>query len=90
MPIYARTLAAALCLAAFNMEAVPAQTPVAGCSTVKSRYSCDKEQFRKILGDARSVAVETQPFNRISAKAGEDLARELGKSVQPGSADLTF
>jgi len=64
MPIYARTLAAALCLAAFNMEAVPAQTPVAGCSTVKSRYSCEK--------------------------AGEDLARELGKSVQPGSADLTF
>jgi hypothetical protein len=90
MSIYAKTLAAALCLAAFNIEAVPAQSPVLGCSRNKNHYSCDKPQFTKILKDARTVAVETQPFNRISAKALEDLARELGKSVQPGSAELTF
>ncbi len=90
MSIYAKTLAATLCLAAFNIEAVPAQAPAFGCSKDKNRDSCDKPQFKKILRDARIVAVQSQPYNRISDKALEDLARELGKSVQSGSADLTF
>jgi len=90
MSIYAKTLAATLCLAAFNIEAVPAQAPTFGCSKDKNRYSCDKPQFKKILRDTRIVAVKSQPYNRISDKALENLARELGKSVQSGSAELTF
>jgi hypothetical protein len=90
MFIYVRTLAAALCMAALNMNAAPAQSPAVGCSKDKSHYTCDKAQFTKALKAARIVAVETQPFNRVSAGALEGLARELGKSVQSGSADLIF
>jgi len=91
MSIYTKTLAAALCLAAFEIEAVPAQSPALVCSKDKyNSYSCDKPQFLKIFKDARIVSVETHPYNQIAAKALEDLARELGKSAQSGSADLTF
>jgi hypothetical protein len=88
--MYAKSLAVALCVAAFGTEAVPAQSPALACSKEKNHYSCDKPQFIRILKDARVVAVETQPYNRISSKALEDLARELGKSVQSDSADLIF
>jgi len=90
MSIYIRTLAAALCLAALNMNAVPAQSPAIGCSNDKNHYSCDKARFTKALNAARVVAVETHPLNQVSAGALERLARELGKSVQSGSADLIF
>ena len=91
MSVYAKTLAAALCLvAAFTIEAVPARATVFGCSKDKTHYSCNKPAFTKVLKDAKIVAVESKPFDKISAKALQGLARELGKSVQPGSADLIF
>lgn len=90
MPIYVRTLAVALCMAALNLNAVHAQSSAIGCSKDKDHYSCDKAQFTKALKAARVVAVETQPFNQVSVGALEGLARELGKRVQSGSADLIF
>lgn len=89
MSIFVRTLAAVLCLAAFKI-AVLAQAPAIGCSMDKNHYSCDKSQFTKVLKAAKVVAVETRPFNQVSAGALEGLARELGKSVQTGSAELVF
>jgi len=90
MSIYAKTLAAALCLIAFNIEAVPAQAPASGCSRDKGYYFCNKSQFTTALKNAGIVSIETHPFNQISTKALEDLARGLGKSVQSDSAQLTF
>jgi hypothetical protein len=77
-------------MAALNLNAVHAQSSAIGCSKDKDHYSCDKAQFTKALKAARVVAVETQPFNQVSVGALEGLARELGKRVQSGSADLIF
>lgn len=89
MSIFVRTLAAVLFLAALK-TALLAQTPVVGCTKDKSHYSCDKAQFTTILKAAKVLAVETHPLNKVSAGALNGLARELGKRIDPGSADLFF
>ncbi len=85
-----KAMTAAICLAAFNLEAVSVRATVFGCSKDKGHYSCDKPAFTTALKDARTVAVESQPFNKISTNALQSLARELGKNVQPESAQLIF
>lgn len=89
MPIAVRTLAALLSLAALQ-AAAPAQAPPTACTLEKTHYSCDRSQFTKLLQTAKSVAIETHPFNQLSTTALESLVRELGKSVQTGPADLVF
>jgi hypothetical protein len=88
MYICAKTLAAALCLAAFN--AVSTQTPFTACSRVNNQFSCDKVQFTRALKAAEFVAIESQPFNKVSLSALERLVRDLGKTVRTDSPDLTF
>ena len=90
MSMRSKTLLAALYLAAFHIVAAPAQVPLSACSKIKNQYSCDKPQFARVLKDSRTVAVESQPFNRVSVKALEGLARDLSKTVQSDSADLIF
>jgi hypothetical protein len=90
MSIYSMTFATAICLAAFHVATASAQTPPTACPKIKNQYSCDKPQFAQTLRDAKNVSVESQPFNKISEKALADLARDLGKTVQPHSADLIF
>jgi hypothetical protein len=90
MSIYVKTFAAVLCLVALNVRTTVAQAPSRGCSKIRDQYSCDKPQFTQALKNARTVAVETQPLNQVSAKALVDLARQLGKAVDPGSPDLIF
>jgi hypothetical protein len=90
MSICAKTFVAALCLAALNVTAASAQAKLSACSKVKDQYSCNKPQVAKALVDARTVAVESHPFNKVSEKALADLARDLGKNVQSDSVDLVF
>ena len=90
MSIFSKAIGGAICLAAFNIDAVSIRATVFGCSKDKGHYYCDKPAFTKVLKDATTVAVESQPFNQISTKALQGLARELGKSVQSGPAELIF
>lgn len=90
MSIVAKTLAAALMLAACTTEAASAQDSSLNCSKDKDHYSCDVLRFTKALKAAKTVAVESRPPDQISAKALENLARDLRKSIQPSPADLTF
>ena len=88
MNICVKSIVIALCLAAFNTAY--AQVPPTACPRVKNQYSCDKPEFAHTLKAAKTIAIESQPFNKVSEKALADLARSLGKTVQPDSADLTF
>jgi hypothetical protein len=88
MSISAKTLVAALFLTAFT--AVPAHAQPSPCTKVKNQYTCDKAQLTELLKDAKFIAVESQPLNKVSETALAHLVQDLGKSVQPDSPDLTF
>jgi hypothetical protein len=88
MSIFAKSVAAAYFLTAFSL--VSAQAPLTGCTRVKYQYHCDKVQLTELLKDAKFIAIESQPFNKVSETALEHLVRDLGKSVQADSPDLTF
>lgn len=65
------------------------QVAVHACSKDGNQYNCDKASFEKVLRVARTVSVRTP---RLQPSAGQlkKLALSLGKTVQSGSADLTF
>lgn len=90
MSILAESLAAILCLAAFHVNAATAQTTPAACTKDKDHYTCDKQQFTRVLKNASTVAVESKPSDHVAADALKVLAGKLGKSVQTDSADLIF
>lgn len=85
-----KALLAFVCVLAFHSGADPVRAAVFGCSKDNGRYSCDKTAFTKTLREAKTVAVKSQPFNEISTNALQRLARELGKSIQTGPAELIF
>jgi hypothetical protein len=59
------------------------------CTKDGKEYICDKSNFEKILHVAKTVSVRT-PRLQPSSEQLNKLARSLGKTVQSGSADLTF
>ncbi len=63
---------------------------VAACSQVKGRYQCDQAAFVRTLSVARTVAVESQPYDRNAQRELTELAAQLGKTVATTNADLTF
>lgn len=80
-----------ICLAVFNVAVVPAQSPSPiACSLEKGYYHCDQAAFARTLNEARTVAVESQPFNVATNQALRDLVRSLDKTEAADSADLTF
>ena len=59
------------------------------CVAQKNQFVCDRDSFARVLASAKTVALESSRNDASSAQF-EKFARALGKSVQPGSADLTF
>ena len=88
MSISAKTLAAALCWTAFTV--IPTHAQLTPCTKVKYQYTCDKAQLTELLKDAKFIAIESHPLNKVSETALAHLVQDLGKSVQPDSPDLTF
>ena len=84
-----RIVAIAVCGAVCGARSAPAQT-LAGCTLVKGYYRCNPVAFEKALKDAKTVVVQTQPFDRGATKALGDLIRALDKTETSGPADLTF
>jgi hypothetical protein len=75
---------------AFSVIAQAQSYAAAGCSLVKGRYQCDQVGWVKALANARTVLVETQPFDRNSQRRLAELATELGKTTASDDADLVF
>jgi hypothetical protein len=68
-----------------------AQTQVVAhpCTKDGNQYNCDKANFEKILRVAKTASVRT-PRLEPSAEQLSRFVRSLGKTIRPGSADLTF
>jgi hypothetical protein len=88
---FLRIHAAVFCLAIIPAASVAAQTPSGlGCTVKKGYYRCNQVAFTKYLEEAKTAAIETQPFNRVADKALSDLGVSLGKTKSSEAADLTF
>ena len=77
----------------FFLIAPAAQSQVAsnpGCSIEKGYYQCNRAAFLTTLKEARTVAVESRPFDQATTNSLRKLAGSLHKTETSGSADLTF
>ena len=84
-------LLSALYLALLNAPVLLAQAPIsAGCPIEKGYYRCDQALFLRTLKDAKTVSVESKPFDRATTNSLNNLARALGKTEVSNSGDLTF
>ena len=84
-------LVSALCLTFFSAPAVLAQGQTSpGCTIEKGDYHCNQAAFLTALKEAKSVAVESQPFDRATTNSLSKLAQLLGKTEISAPADLTF
>jgi hypothetical protein len=70
--------------------AAKAQTP--GCTLAKGVYTCDRASFQRTLKEAKTVAIEVRPRDRMARAQMKELVETLGKTVQPAEApaDLVF
>jgi hypothetical protein len=84
-------LVSALCLTFFSAPAVLVQGHTSpGCTIEKGDYHCNQAAFLTALKEAKSVAVESQPFDRATTNSLSKLAQLLGKTEISAPADLTF
>ncbi len=70
----------------------PAQThaKTSGCVLHGVGYTCDQQQFERVLRTAKTVSVQVPRMNPAEAQQLQKLARSLGKTTPAGPADLTF
>jgi hypothetical protein len=61
-----------------------------GCSIEKGYYQCNRAAFLTTLNEAKTVAVESRPFDQATTNSLSRLARTLHKTEISDSADLTF
>jgi hypothetical protein len=82
---------AVFCLALSSAPALLAQAASsAGCALDKGYYHCDQAAFLATLKQAKTVAVESQPFDQATTNSLDKLARTLNKTEVSGPADLMF
>ena len=81
----------ALCLAFSGTPTVLAQPPSSpACALVKGYYRCDQAAFVTALKQAKTIAVESQPFDQATTNSLGKLVRTLDKTEASSPADLTF
>lgn len=81
----------ALSLAFLGTQAIMAQSHTApGCTVEKGDYHCDRAAFLTVLRGAKTVTVESRPFDQATTNSLNELARSLGKTESTAPADLTF
>jgi hypothetical protein len=86
-----RHLLPLICLLLASAASLPAQVaPLVACTQVKGETRCDDASFSAALKAAKTVAVSSQPASPASDHALERLAHDLGKTVSPDAADLSF
>lgn len=61
------------------------EAPQAGCALVDTAYHCDLTGFHKALASAHSIAIQTQPMDRMTAAQLRRLVTTLGKQLGTNS-----
>jgi len=81
----------AICLAFSITPSLLSQTlSTLGCTIEKGYYQCNRTAFLAALKDARTVAVESRPFDQATTISLGKLTRTLNKAEVSSSPDLTF
>lgn len=80
----------ALIVLALSVAAQAQSSAATACQQVKGSYHCDRAAFVKSLSAARTVALQTQPYDRNSQRELAELATQLGKTIAAANADLLF
>jgi hypothetical protein len=57
---------------------------------VKGYYHCDEAAFLAALKQAKTVSVESKPFDQATTNSLDKLVRTLNKSEVSSDADLSF
>jgi hypothetical protein len=84
-------LALALSSALLIVPALHSQTYSGpGCVVETGYYDCDQAAFKAALKEARTIAVESRPFDQATTNSLKKLAHALNKTEQSSSPDLTF
>ena len=79
------------CLALISAPAILPQTPnSSGCSVQKGYYHCDQAAFVTAVKEAKTIAIESKPFDQATTDSLSRLVRALGKAEVSSPADLTF
>ena len=60
------------------------------CSVDGRSLTCDRGEFLKRFAEAKTVALESVPRDRVADGQLASLSKSLGKTVVPGAADLTL
>ena len=80
-----------LCLACVIAPALRSQSAsVQECTVKKGYYQCDRDGLLATLKEARTIAVESKPFDTATTKSLGRLVRKLNKTEVSGSSDLKF
>jgi hypothetical protein len=80
-----------LSLSLLNAPALLAQAHAsAGCAVEKGYYHCDQAAFVTALKEAKTVAIESKPFDQATTNSLSRLVKALDKTEVSSPADLTF
>src|ERR1700722_2103922 len=91
MRISAKLLPITILPAAVSPVTISAQTiSFTPCTLNKQVYTCDEASFAATLKQARTIAIEAQPREQAADAQLEQLVASLGKTLAPGTANLTF
>ena len=60
------------------------------CKVEKGYYLCDRSGFLAALKDAKTIAVESKPFDTATTNSLSKLVRTLKKTEVSSSPDLSF
>lgn len=63
---------------------------VSECKVEKGYYQCDRDGFLAALKDAKTVTVESKPFDTATTNSLSKLVRTLKKTEVTSSPDLSF
>ena len=63
---------------------------VSECKVEKGNYQCDRDGFLAALRDAKTVAVESKPFDTATINSLSKLVRTLKKAEVTSPPDLSF
>lgn len=90
MPFLFARISAASVFVALSVAAQAQSSAAVACQQDKGRYQCDQTAFMRSLSAAKTVAVETRPFDSNGQQQLGKLATQLGKTVASTNTDLIF
>ncbi len=85
-----RGIALVVTALALSVVAYAQSSTAASCVQVKGSDQCNRAAFVKLLAQAKTISVETQPYDRNGQRELKELVNHLGKKVAAAHGNLVF